>query len=109
MYIHICIRENKNGSVVECVRLAHNYRDPIAGRSKAKILCSFGRRESVDEDAMRRLAPVNASRSRAPARRRGHRRQGRGARQGEPLRECRRSGSSPTSGSFIWPASRRAR
>jgi hypothetical protein len=55
MYIRICRRENKDGCVAEYAQLAHNYRDPITGRSKAKILYNFGRREAVDEDALRRL------------------------------------------------------
>lgn len=55
MYIRICRRENKDGSVAEYAQLAHNYRDPITGRSKGKILYNFGRREAVDEDALRRL------------------------------------------------------
>ena len=56
MYIRICRRENKDGSVAEYAQLAHNYRDPVTGRSKAKILYNFGRREAIDEDALRRLA-----------------------------------------------------
>ena len=55
IYIRICRRKNKDGSVAEYVQLAHNYRDPDTGRSKARILYNFGRREAVDEDAMRRL------------------------------------------------------
>ena len=39
----------------EYVQLAHNYRDPNTGTPKAKVLYSFGRRDSVDLDALRRL------------------------------------------------------
>ena len=55
MYIRVSRRKNKNGSVAEYVHLAHNHRDPRTGRSKARILYNFGRRESIDEDALRRL------------------------------------------------------
>ena len=48
-------RKNKDGSVAEYVRFAHNYRDPEVGYAKPKILFNFGRRENVDEDALRRL------------------------------------------------------
>ncbi len=39
----------------EYVQLAHNYRDPKTGASKAKVLYSFGRKDQVDVDALRRL------------------------------------------------------
>jgi hypothetical protein len=55
MYIRISQRKNKDGSVAEYASLAHNYRHPDTGRSKAKILYNFGRREHVDEDGLRRL------------------------------------------------------
>ncbi len=48
-------RKNKDGSVAEYVQLAHNYRDPDAGYAKPKILYNFGRRDTLDEDALRRL------------------------------------------------------
>jgi len=55
MYIRVSRRKNKDGSVVEYAQLAHNYRDPVTGRPKAQILYNFGRREHIDEDALRRL------------------------------------------------------
>ena len=55
MYIRTTSRTNKDGSVAEYVQLAHNYRDPVSGQSKPKILFSFGRRDALDEDALRRL------------------------------------------------------
>jgi len=55
MYIRTMRRKNKDGSVAEYVQLAHNYRDPVTGYAKPKILYNFGRRENVDEVALRRL------------------------------------------------------
>lgn len=55
MYIRTTRRANKDGSVVEYVQLAHNYRDPDTGRPKPQILWNFGRRDELDEDALRRL------------------------------------------------------
>jgi len=55
MYIRTMRRKNKDGSVAEYVQLAHNYRDPEVGYAKPKILFNFGRREHLDEDALRRL------------------------------------------------------
>jgi len=39
----------------EYVQLAHNYRDPKTGASKAKVLYSFGRKDNIDVEALRRL------------------------------------------------------
>ena len=55
MYLRTTRRANKDGSVVEYVQLAHNYRDPESGRPKPQILYNFGRRDSLDEAALRRL------------------------------------------------------
>jgi hypothetical protein len=55
MYLRSSARTNKDGSVAEYVQLAHNYRDSETGRPKPRILFNFGRRESVDEQALRRL------------------------------------------------------
>lgn len=55
MYLRKTRRKNKDGSVVEYVALAHNYRDPDSGRPKPQILINFGRREDVDEDGLLRL------------------------------------------------------
>lgn len=48
-------RTNKDGSVAEYIQLAHNFRDPETKRPKPLILHNFGRRESIDEDGLRRL------------------------------------------------------
>jgi hypothetical protein len=55
MYIRVMARTNKDGSRVEYVQLAHNYYDPAAGYAKPRILYNFGRRDTLDEDALRRL------------------------------------------------------
>ncbi len=55
MYIRTPTRKNKDGSKVEYVQLAHNYRDPKTKTPKAKVLYSFGRREDVDVEALKRL------------------------------------------------------
>ncbi len=43
MYVRTLRRQNKNGSVVEYVQLAHNKRDPRTGNAVAEVLYSFGR------------------------------------------------------------------
>jgi hypothetical protein len=55
MYLRTTARTNKDGSVSTYLQLAHNYRDPDTGRPKPHILYNFGRKESVDTDALRRL------------------------------------------------------
>ena len=55
MYIRTIKRKNKNGSVVEYVQLAHNVRHPEKGYPKAELIYSFGRREQLDIDALKRL------------------------------------------------------
>jgi hypothetical protein len=55
MYIREISRRNKDGSKVTYVQLAHNYRDPETGTTKAKVLHSLGRKEHLDVDALRRL------------------------------------------------------
>ena len=39
----------------EYVQLAHNYRDPETGASKAKILFNFGRKDQLDVEGLKRL------------------------------------------------------
>lgn len=39
----------------EYVQLAHNFRDPKTGVSKAKVLYSFGRKDELDYEALHRL------------------------------------------------------
>jgi nitroimidazol reductase NimA-like FMN-containing flavoprotein (pyridoxamine 5'-phosphate oxidase superfamily) len=40
----------------EYVQLAHNYRDPETGASKAKVLYNFGRKDQLDVEGLKRLA-----------------------------------------------------
>ena len=56
MYIRTVTRRNKDGTVATYVQLAHNVWDPMAKRATPKVLYSFGRAESVDKQALRRLA-----------------------------------------------------
>ncbi|MGV7224765.1 MAG: IS1634 family transposase [Nitrospinales bacterium] len=55
MYIRTIKRKNKDGSVVEYVQLAHNVRHPGKGYPKAEVIYSFGRREQLDIEALKRL------------------------------------------------------
>lgn len=48
-------RRNKDGSEVEYVQLAHNTRHPEKGYSRAEVVYSFGRRDQLDEAALKRL------------------------------------------------------
>ena len=55
MYLRTIKRKNKDGSVVEYVQLAHNVRHPEKGYPKAEVIHSFGRREQLDINALKRL------------------------------------------------------
>ena len=55
MYIRTISRTNKDGSVVQYVQLAHNSRHPDKGYSKAEVIYSFGRRDTLDIEAIKRL------------------------------------------------------
>ena len=55
MYVRTIKRQNKDGSVVEYVQLAHNIRHPEKGYAKAEVIYSFGRREHLDLEAIKRL------------------------------------------------------
>jgi len=55
MYVRTIKRKNKDGSVVEYVQLAHNVRHPEKGYAKAEVAYSFGRRDQLDIDALKRL------------------------------------------------------
>ncbi len=48
-------RTNGDGSTVEYLQLAHNERRPATGAPVAKVIWDFGREDSVDKDALRRL------------------------------------------------------
>lgn len=55
MYVRTIKRKNKDGSEVEYVQLAHNTRHPEKGYSRAEVVYSFGRRDQLDEAALKRL------------------------------------------------------
>ncbi len=55
MYVRTISRKNKNGSTTTYVQLAHNARDAKTGQPKADVLYTFGRTDSLDVDAIRRL------------------------------------------------------
>lgn len=55
MYIRTIKRKNKDGSVVEYVQLAHNVWNKEKGFAQAQVIHSFGRREELDIDALKRL------------------------------------------------------
>jgi hypothetical protein len=55
MYVRTIKRKNKDGSSVEYVQLAHNVWNKEKGFAQAQVLYSFGRREDLDIDAIRRL------------------------------------------------------
>jgi len=56
VFLRTNTRKNKDGSTVEYLLLAHNYRDPVTKRPKAEILYNFGRRDRLNEENLRRLA-----------------------------------------------------
>jgi len=55
MYVRTIKRKNKDGSIVEYVQLAHNVWNKEKGFAQAQVLYSFGRREELDLDAIKRL------------------------------------------------------
>lgn len=55
MYIRTIKRKNKDGSVVEYVQLANNIWDKDKGFAKAQVIHSFGRRDQLDVEALKRL------------------------------------------------------
>jgi transposase len=55
MYVRTIKRKNKDGSVVEYIQLAHNTRHPEKGYSRAEVIYSFGRRDQLDIEAIKRL------------------------------------------------------
>ncbi|MGB6864087.1 MAG: IS1634 family transposase [Candidatus Aminicenantaceae bacterium] len=55
MYVRTISRHNKDGSTTTYVQLAHNVRDPKSGYARANVLYSFGREDSLDVEAIRRL------------------------------------------------------
>lgn len=55
MYVRTISRKNKDGSTTTYVQLAHNVRDPRSGFARAQVLYTFGRADSLDLGAIRRL------------------------------------------------------
>lgn len=55
MYVRTISRHNKDGSTTTYVQLAHNIRDPQSGLAKANVLYTFGRADSLDLEAIKRL------------------------------------------------------
>ncbi|WP_034088310.1 IS1634 family transposase [Streptacidiphilus albus] len=55
MYVKASSRRNKSGQTVRYLQLAHNEWDPEAGRSRTRVLYSFGREDELDRDAVKRL------------------------------------------------------
>ena len=55
MYVRTISRHNKDGSTTTHVQLAHNLRDPQSGLAKANVLYTFGRADSLDVEAIKRL------------------------------------------------------
>jgi hypothetical protein len=55
MYVRTIKRRNKDGSVVEYVQLAHNVWNTQKGFAQAEVVYSFGRRDQLDVDAIKRL------------------------------------------------------
>jgi transposase len=55
MYVRTIKRKNKDGSSVEYVQLAHNVWNKEKGFAQAQVIYSFGRREQLDIEAIKRL------------------------------------------------------
>ena len=55
VYVRTTSRTAKNGTVVRYLQLAHNEWDAAAGRSKPRILFSFGREDALDRASIERL------------------------------------------------------
>ena len=55
MYVRTISRKNKDGTITTYVQLAHNIRDPKTGYARAQVLYTFGRADSLDLEAIRRL------------------------------------------------------
>jgi transposase len=55
MYLRTIKRKNKDGSVVEYVQLANNVWNKKKGFAQAQVIHSFGRRDQLDVDSLKRL------------------------------------------------------
>ena len=55
MYVKTTSRKIKDGAEVRYLHLAHNQWDPARQRSVPQVLYSFGREDTLDRDAIKRL------------------------------------------------------
>jgi hypothetical protein len=55
VYLRETKRRKKDGTTVTYLQLAHNERHPVTGSPVAKVIHNFGRAETVDRAALRRL------------------------------------------------------
>ncbi len=55
MYVRTIKHQNKDGSVVEYVQLSHNTRHHEKGYSRAEVIYSFGRRDQLEAEVIKRL------------------------------------------------------
>jgi hypothetical protein len=55
VYLRESRRRNRDGSTVSYLQLAHNERHPETGSPVAKVIHNFGRADTVDREALRRL------------------------------------------------------
>jgi len=55
MYLRSTAQKRKDGSVIRYLQLAHNVWDPVAKRSRAEIVYSFGREDAANRAALERL------------------------------------------------------
>ena len=55
MFLREVKRENRNGTQVSYLHLAHSEWDPAARTSRTKILYGFGRADQLDRAAIERL------------------------------------------------------
>jgi hypothetical protein len=55
MYLRATAQKRKDGTQVRYLQLAHNVWDPVAKRSRAEIVYSFGREDTANRAALLRL------------------------------------------------------
>jgi len=55
MYLRETRRQNKDGTTVSYLQLAHNERHPVSRVSSTKVIHNFGRADQVDREALARL------------------------------------------------------
>jgi hypothetical protein len=55
VYVKVSTRKTKEGQVIRYLQLAHNEWDADTGVSRTKVLYSFGREDTLDTEAIRRL------------------------------------------------------